>query len=227
MDRCAGIKKDGKQCENHGKHIEAVSQRRFCGHHVKQMKEEKEEKKEKKPISSSSTLPPPSTQLRLAVAEKLKTRLLRGPAAKSDSPGYLYVYSLAGEEGMNYWKIGMTTRTMTERKKEWQSKHPNHTLVLKEYYYLPTPVIKFLERVVHLYLDHKRMYRYPVGKLLISVWSATGEQIHDANWKQQKEPAKLKALGKMIEWFCIPWEEVSPLLDALVKFYSAPVPVAH
>lgn len=168
-------------------------------------------------------LPDPSKELRVSVLKRLGTRLNRGPKL-SDSSGYLYVYSLASEEGLNYWKVGMTTRTVTERKKEWQAKHPGFTLVMKEYYHVPTKAVRCLERVVHLYLDHRRMHRYPVleGKDLISVWSATGAEIEDdASRRAKGKKERLVATTKMVEWFCLPWSELSPLLDVLVKYYSA------
>jgi hypothetical protein len=231
--RCCGLLKGtSKQCSNNGKYVDQKTGKHYCGHHYK--------KGDTKPVPLPSRdceptrpsqavkepwktlgLPDPSKELRVSVLKRLVTRLNRGPKS-NDSSGYLYVYSLASEEGLNYWKVGMTTRTVTERKKEWQAKHPGFTLVMKEYYHVPTKAVRCLERVVHLYLDHKRMHRYPIlgGKALFSVWSATGAEIDDDASRKRKEE-RLVATTKMVEWFCLPWSELSPLLDALVKYYSA------
>lgn len=176
-------------------------------------------------------LPDPEIKLlRTKVLKKLRQKLCSGPSQKSDSTGHIYVYSLASENGRNYWKIGMTTQTVKERQKQWQSKHGDgHTLVLKKSYEVPVKATKFLERVIHLYLDHRRMYRYPISvetqHLLVSIWSATGVDIQDKDWKiWEKSGVKKSAAGKMIEWFCLPWEDVSSLIDALLKHYSAAIP---
>jgi hypothetical protein len=233
--RCCGLlKAKNKQCSNNGKYVDQKTGKHYCGHHYKKGDTKPPAIRDCEPSRPSQVakpatvkepwktlgLPDPSKELRVSVLKRLVTRLNRGPKP-NDSSGYLYVYSLASEEGLNYWKVGMTTRTVTERKKEWQAKHPGFTLMMKEYYHVPTKAVRCLERVVHLYLDHRRMHRYPIlgGKALFSVWSATGVAV-DANSKQQQKE-RLVATTKMVEWFCLPWSELSPLLDALVKYYSA------
>lgn len=251
--KCAAtVKSTGKQCTYNGKYKDAATEKHYCGHHrlkpkpkVSDAKRDVEPKR--KPAVSvtvsvavsvtpwkSLRLPEPSKELRLSVLRRLRNRINRGPK-QSDTTGYLYVYSLADEVGLNYWKIGMTSRDDLEiRLKEWQSKHAGHTIVLKRSYRMEVKATRCLERVVHLYLDHKRMYRYqvsaPNGTYLVSIWSATGDPIDDAGrrtWISGADPKqRLHSSGKMVEWFCLPWSELEPLLNVLVKYYSAPAPAA-
>lgn len=240
---CAAIKKDGKPCQYRGKHMDTKTKKHYCGHHWKNplmagvaatkpivliRDVEPVQTKVLSPAWTVRGLPEPELKLlKRSVIQRLERKISSGPKP-SDCTGHLYVYYLAGEEGRNYWKIGMTTRPVAERKKEWQAKHPGHVLVMKKSYEITSKTVKCLERVVHLYLNHRRMYRYPVGaKLLVSQWAATGAQIEDDDWKvwtalcsKEGKLPKLRATGKMVEWFCLPWETgLEPLLTALVKYY--------
>lgn len=243
--RCAAtVKSTGKKCVNKGKYAE--SGKHYCGHHrSKPTLKPKVSERDCNPIRNPPTaelepwksrrLPEPSKELRLTVLRRLRTRINRGPK-QSDTTGHLYVYSLSNEAGLNYWKIGMTSRDeLDKRLREWQSKHGT-TVLLKRSYRLEVKAARCLERVVHLYLDHVRMYRYSVlspgeeKSCLVSIWSATGAPIEDAGrraWFSVADPEqRLHSTGKMVEWFCLPWSELEPLLDALVKYYSAPAPAA-
>lgn len=243
--QCAAtVKSTGHRCSYKGKFVDAKTKKHYCGHHYQNNRVDNQPILKPKltppPLPAKSEpvavvvvdqtpwktrgLPEPSGELRLSVKRRLRNRINRGPKS-NDSTGHLYVYSLASEQGNNYWKVGMTTRSdLQDRLKEWKSKHPHDTVVLKHSYQVDVKAVRCLERVVHLYLDHKRMYRYPVmgGKHLVSIWSATREEIDDGGRRAWSKKEKLSAAGKMVEWFCLPWEtELKPLLDALVKYYCA------
>lgn len=243
--RCAAIKKDGKPCPYRGKHLNAQTKKHYCGHHLKMEVVPVIAIRDVEPVRTSVTtveLAPwtkrglPEPQLKLLdrkVLAKLRRRLSSGPSSKTDEPGCIYVYSLEHEAGHNYWKIGMTTRSMEKRQKEWQSKHPHHTVVLKQCYDIPTKSVKFLERVIHLYLDYRRMYRYPITlgtkHRIVSVWKSTGAGVEDAEWTAWNDwlvthpKERLSGRSKLIEWFNLPWEQIAPLIESLVKFYSQPL----
>lgn len=253
----ATVKSTGIRCSYKGKFVDTKTKKHYCGHHYQKPKtpvwqprlspppppsqrDNEPKRPETKAVVSQTPwislgLPTPSPELRLITLRKLRNRINRGPRNKSnDGGGHLYVYSLAHEDGRDYWKIGMTKRSnLDNRMKEWRSKHVGHTVVLKKSYAInDSATVKHLERVVHLYLDHKRMYRYFVPNGIVSVWAATRQEIDDEDrrvWNASKSrpDERPSAKGKMIEWFCLPWEEeLSPLLEALVKYYSALAPSA-
>jgi hypothetical protein len=117
----------------------------------------------------------------------------------------------------------MTKKTPKERLKEWQAEHPNLVLKTKQTWQVKTNSVKFLERLVHNYLDYCRMHRYVIGArqdALYSVWAVSGLPVPGEPAKPEDE--RLVARSKMVEWFCAPWTEVHTLMDALVKLYSPP-----
>lgn len=170
-------------------------------------------------------LPDPSVELRTHVRNKLRRRVAAGPRVATDGPGYIYAFWLKHEEGRSYWKIGVTQRSTPEdRMREWESAFPGRELCVKRVYAMDAPAAKFVERVIHLYLDHRRMYRYPMeDKRLLSVWSATGDVIEDADWKDlgPRGTQKPVAKYKMVEWFCIDWREADALIERVVTVYGA------
>lgn len=130
------------------------------------------------------------------------------PPSLTDGEGYIYVYVL-GNDKHEYYKIGRTARTPEKRLKEWKGSK------LKEAYVVHNQ--KRMERLIHLYLDHVRIYRYEVKPgVLCSVWKKTGEPVTPED-ARLKEEYKLSALGKQIEWFRIEWDELREILRKLIK----------
>lgn len=253
---CTATTQKGTPCPYKGKHVHPETQKRLCGIHYKPapapapappakpkqvllLLEQLPPNPlvvapalSKKPVDPhpwvALKLPAPDPKLRKAVCGRLVTRLNRGPNWKSDTAGYIYVFWLRGETGLDYWKIGMTQRTPEDRLKEWRAAMPGHELQVKQVFAVDAACVKFVERVVHLYLDHCRMHRYPVGRRLLSKWSATGAEIRDADWHALQPTLKagerVVAMHKMVEWFCAPWSTVQVLIEHVIQVFAAKAP---
>lgn len=168
-------------------------------------------------------LPAPADDLRKHVLQKIRRQLQAGPratAVRSASTGALYVYFIAAEAGLNYWKIGMTTQKTDTRMRQWSASHRARIGLQREY--KVTRNVAFCERLVHRYLDHRRMYRYPADNgCFRSYWAATGEMISDAQSVRIDAEERLVAKNKHVEWFCLSFDEIDALVSAVVRAFGA------
>jgi len=166
----------------------------YCRHHGKP----------EVPVS----LPFPIDGLTKKIQKKIKNRIIKSPS-KSDGPGYIYVYTLDSDPP-SYYKIGRTARTPEKRIKEW-----GKGARLKASYKVKYQ--KKAERLIHLYLDYVRVYRYQldddIGKIC-SIWKDDGEPVTDKDAKLKKKH-KLVARVKQIEWFRVPWKDARKVLEAI------------
>lgn len=231
---CTATTLKGKKCPYKASVLHPVSKKPICGIHYKQHlktlpsapAEVDTSKKNLDPQPwRALKLPDPSPSLRTNVRKRLVRRLNRGPRKATDSAGYMYAFYLTSETGKDYWKVGMTTRAPEDRLKEWQSSLPHHNVQLKKAFYVPGPCVEFVERVVHLYLDHCRLHRYPVleGRWLISKFSATGAVVKDEHWTavQNEAQERVVARRKQVEWFCAPWPAVHDLIVQVIRVFGS------
>lgn len=151
-------------------------------------------------------VPFPIDTLSKKVQNKIKKRVTK-PPSESDGPGYIYVYTLDSDPP-SYYKIGRTKRTPEKRVKEW-----GKGAKLRAWFKVPYQ--KKAEALIHLYLDHVRIYRYQLdnGKVC-SVWKDDGEPVTNKDEKLKKNN-KLSARTKQIEWFRMPWKDVRKVLEAI------------
>lgn len=144
--------------------------------------------------------------LTTSTKNKIKRRLQK-PVSKTDGPGFIYVYTLP-EDGQ-YFKIGRTERSVEQRIKEWKG------AILKKNY--PVAYQKKTERLIHLYLDHCRVYRYQIAKgKICTIWKSNGEPVTDYD-ATLKEKHKLSVLTKQVEWFNCPWEEIDTIISSVIN----------
>ena len=139
---------------------------------------------------------------KLTVAErKIEKKKARGPS-KSDGPGFIYIYMLDNDPD-HFYKIGRTTRTVEKRLKEWKGSRLVRSFPVKHN--------KHAERLIHLHLDAKRIYRYKTPEGYCNIWKSNGDPVltRDA---ELKEKYKLSASGKEIEWFICYLDEVVDLI---------------
>jgi len=158
---------------------------------------------------------PPSDLNSARTIRRISARIVRGPRVKDTTGGAIYIYSLSTEPGMNYWKVGMTSRTADKRLKEWASQH-REAKVIKHADYRVDKHVKYVESLIHLYLDHCRMYRYPLEKgsaKFRSYWKTTGELIDD----KQVPGDRLVAKNKHTEWFYASLHEIKRVVEGLIR----------
>lgn len=205
---CQAIKKtDGLNCTR-----KAVSGKELCSQHAKLGSTVT--KKGDVPIWLTLELPAPSPSNSASVMQKIKTRLKRGPK-KTDTCGWIYIYSLSTENGLNYYKIGRTNRRVTTRMKEWADVHGKSTsIVLHDQYQITTCTVDFCERLIHKYLAYCNMYRYKHEKGYHSTWAVNGKVLQDG---QQCEE-RLVAKNKNVEWFCADLQAIVQVVKPLVDY---------
>ncbi len=159
-------------------------------------------------------LPTPHKDIRKSVLAKLRTKLRQAPEKRSGGVGHIYVYHLKGEHkaGLMYWKVGMTERAVDVRMAEWERTHKNNHVLLAKSYRVER-AHKWVERVVHLYLDYCRVYRYALEKsdTFYTVWAATGASCGPV---EENEPEDLVAVHKQVEWF---HSDTLDELDAIIR----------
>ena len=132
--------------------------------------------------------------------ERIKKKIAaiqKRPPSQTDGPGYIYVFRNKRDDAHeNYYKIGQTERDVCKRLKEW--KHSVEQLRMRVDYR------KRCERLIHLYLDQYRVYRYEVEKSekLYSVWKRSGESVQ----MDIVEKPKLSGIKKQVEWFLCDYE---------------------
>ena len=142
---------------------------------------------------------------------KLIIHLQKKPK-QSDGPGNIYIYSLAAEQGMDYWKIGMTKKDTDERLKEWETQHGVRILKRAEFHVKHGRA--HIERMIHLALVYCRMIRKSAAAApseaaaprrplmedvspktsdraqrgrMFSVWYETGKPVYDRHYDQLME----------------------------------------
>ena len=161
---------------------------------------------------ADSPWPDPSGQLQRRILKKIATK--QRLASRPGKEGYVYVYSLQHEVGKDYWKVGMTERNdYRKRLKEWTTVHAPAIVVCKAVYYT-TANCKLLERLIHLYLDYCRMYRYPTDNPyeMVTVWKTNGKPVDAV---VEAKPHQVVAKNKHKEWFNIDWPKLEELIQRL------------
>lgn len=201
---CISIKEDGKQCTRLGKHRNE-SGYFYCTQHSKIASKEK--------AITVHTIEP-WTMIGLAeplksngskMIQKLRKRLFRGP--KLDDPsGSIYIYFFEHERPLNYWKIGRTEGTVEKRKDQWSEEHGQEVTIYGEFKVKRN--VRYIERIIHLYLAYCNMHRYPYELKFHSVWMLDPEEIIMDG--QQNHSERLIAKNKHVEWFC---EKIENILD--------------
>ncbi len=209
MNQCTATTTKKKQCKN-----KAMANQMVCHVHV----EKKTTKKKTSPPPAPAApvvFPTPHPSLKRPVLRRLNAKLATLPERRSGGAGFIYVYAIKEEHdaGRFYWKIGMTERAADVRIKEWGRTldKRTQTLVVHRVY----PVArghKWVERVVHLYLNYCRVYRYALPAAsagsasgphsFYSVWATTGLPVEEED--ASLGPHDAPAMHKQVEWFYCP-----------------------
>lgn len=135
---------------------------------------------------------------------KIMTKIRKGPS-KSDGYGHIYIYYLSADPKDFYYKIGRTSRDVDTRLKEWKDSK------LRKSYRVANQ--KHAERLIHLYLDEYRVYRYKQDDgTYCTVWKENGLHVTDKDKTGKKE-----GRSKEVEWFRCKWETVKKVVEAICK----------
>lgn len=236
-DLCEATTGKGTNCTFRHKHFSAVSSRNLCTIHFK--KEENDHidalaaaqtiVDKKKPFLTVDEIGLPTDKLSAKTFNKLVRHLKKGPKASDRAvEGHIYIYSIASEQGMDYWKVGMTNKDADARLKEWETAHK--VRILKRASFKVKTGTAFVERAIHLYLSYCRMLRTPVTedkKLMYSVWYETNQVIEDVHYdtlllsNMYDSPKKLQEAmvvkKKHKEWFCAPIEDVLNVVNKITN----------
>jgi hypothetical protein len=192
MERCRGIKKDGKQCTRNGP---------YCYQH--------------KAAKKNKCLEPlPGT--RLDVVKKIN-KAVETVKPQKDS-GYIYVFRLEGDTELRY-KIGRTKRDPIRRIKEWADVH--YLPIVSEVIFEVPVGCKWVERMIHWYLDQYRLIRYEGDRgLFTEFWYATRIPLIAGT-----EPGV--AMHKHVEWFTVELKTIEALIGTLIHFIVRQQPLKH
>jgi len=205
MDHCTAIKHNGKPCTR------ARVEGTLCTQHFKLSGQPRVE-----PWTQLG-LPEPSPLLRPAALRRLRAKL--NARRRSGGAGSIYIYTIDGDEP-GFWKIGMTERTADVRLAEWTRVHgKKHTIRLVAEHRVDHSH-KWIERVVHLYLDYCRVNRYAQPDddgTFYSEWYASGKPLPG----QRSDPLK-QGIAKQVEWFY--GADMDLILHALVADRLAALP---
>lgn len=203
MDQCIAIKQDGEQCTR----TKGAGQRLYCSHHAKS----------KKTLSTVKSvepwtllrLPEPDERNGKRFMQKIRTHLNTTHPYSKENPhsGSIYIFYLPREKGLDFWKIGYTTRSVSERMEEWAEKY---TLEVYREYEIPYNVQK-TESLIHMYLAYCRVYRYPTAKGFHSVHKLSGKVVEEGG---EKRPS---AKTKEIEWFHAPIKEILKYVEPITN----------
>lgn len=193
--RCSGTTQAGKRCRR-----QTASLTGRCWQHIQQVKAARA-------IWAEKGYPTPSHHVDARHRRLLTTKLKHGPA-KTDDAGHIYIFQLSSDpKGCGYFKIGRTTQPVKTRLRQWSDK----AVLVKSF-----PVVnnKFCERVIHLYLDAWRVYRYRVKSeaAYCSVWKKDGKPVTKAD-KAMMESHKLQGRKKEIEWFQLDKEYMLSIVE--------------
>lgn len=177
-------------------------------------------------------MPQPHAKNDRRALQKLRAKLRAPlPASQNNEEGYIYVYGIAGERALNYWKVGMTARADAHaRVDEWRRAHnKRHAVVLRNQFHTRHP--KRVERVIHLYLAYCRMYRYEyeeedigngcavsgaVSSKFHSVWARDGAVVEDGQQLEAPTPHALAATRKHVEWFCEEYAHIRGVIESVI-----------
>jgi len=201
-EQCKGKTQKGEQCKNVTK-----SETGLCHRHQLKTKPKATTtpkvmvwEKEKFPVPDESV-----DKRHLRMIETLE----KGGPAKKDKPGYVYIFYLSTETEA-FFKIGKTSRTVTKRLTEWRRKIGDGVKLFESF---RVSCNSFCERLIHLYLDPWRVYRYKVTENeYCSVWKKDGKAVTDADAKLKKLH-RLNAKSKEIEWFHFKGDTDEYMLD--------------
>ena len=222
--QCKATTNNGKQCKRDGKGPECV-----CYQHDKPPALATVTRPVLQVTASLDLLCAHKSKLRRSALRKLETKLRKGPpSVEKDGLGAIYIYYLETDRAHGircYWKVGMTKHATApgKRIKQWSAKQEG---VVTQAVYVVERGHKFIERVVHLYLDHCRMYRYPCAsagaeaQLFRSTWYATGLPVKDAQWDLIDLTKRTVARQKSVEWFCGSLEDIEGVVQAVIKLCS-------
>jgi len=143
----------------------------------------------------------------------IESKIKSGPR-KTDHEGYIYIYYLKSDKRVRYYKIGQTSKTVAKRLKEWERESPSPPQLVGSF---KVTNVKFCERLIHLYLDYARVYRYKLPKnRFCTVWKDTGECVSYQDEKY-KERYRLQGKKKQIEWFALKKTEATKLVKQIVE----------
>lgn len=196
--------KDGHLCKKPGKHQIAPG-KYMCALHYKAWKEPK--------AWDTLKLPAPQTIFMTPKALKDLDNKLNERVRPAREGGFLYVYAIPNED---VWliKIGKTTRDVTDRLDEWAEHHK-----VEELLRAPFPCdLELAERIVHLYFDWARVYRYPQENgTFYDVWKTTKTPLVEG--QAPPEGFRPKASNKHTEWFAIQLHEAERVIEALQAYF--------
>ena len=198
-----------QQCQ--GKTAKSVRCKRFvsgtyCYQHIPEKEEE----------WIRQGYPTPSSKIDEGHRRKIKSKLKRGPSQK-DKEGYIYIYYLKTDKRVRYFKIGRTSTTVEKRLKQWEKESPSPP-VLVESFKVKHSI--FCERLIHLYLDYCRVYRYKVSKnRFCTVWKVSGECVTERDEKL-KDRNRLEGMKKQTEWFAVKKKTALNLVKEIVELHS-------
>ncbi|MBX9636943.1 MAG: GIY-YIG nuclease family protein [Nitrosomonas sp.] len=230
---CEAITGKGTQCTKKHKHFSAISARNLCTIHLKKEQNDHIDKlatEQHLTVASQHTIESIGLSVKLLSSKaknKLMKHLKKGLKA-SDGTGEIYIYHLANEQGMNYWKVGMTKKDADTRLKEWENEHKMR--ILKRAAFKVKRGTLFVERTIHLYLSYCRMLRCPVdqGKTMYSVWYESNNPIEDVHFEtlldlyDGDEVEMRKAMvgkKKHKEWFFAPIEEILHIVNKITALF--------
>lgn len=213
MIRCIAIKDDGEQCTR--KPSSESKNKNYCKQHDKSNQTKKLATIEAVEPWVLLKFPEPDARNGKRYIQKIRTHLNKSNSfSKKDSQsGFIYIFCLAHERKLNYYKIGYTERTVEERLEEWGEKHS--ALELCACFRVNSNAHQ-KESLIHLYLAYCRMYRYPNERGFHSVYKLSGEIIQDGQ-ENTDEKERLVAKNKEIEWFCAPLEEILSVVEGILK----------
>ena len=205
----------GKQCSRARTKVEkGVS---YCTQHYKKRADtSKISIKEPEPWTTLGILAPYEAN-GVRILQKIRSKLKAGPD-KTDRKGFIYIYHLAQERHLDYWKIGRTEKSVDERMDQWQAEHNGHRVVLSRKY--EVKYNKFAEALIHLYLAYCRMHRYPFEKGFHSVWALDPDEVIEDGQeipKADRGKHKIVAMHKHIEWFKCKRDEMLDVTDTICE----------
>lgn len=205
MNRCIAIKADGEQCTRD------TTKGTFCTQHAKCAEKKKVTKVNTIEPWTLLKLPTPDPRNGKRYIQKIRTHLNKRPNL-DEAGGYIYIFYVPSEGGLDYWKIGFTVRTVEERLEEWSKKH---RLKLYVSYHIKKGAHQ-IESLIHLYLAYCRVYRYPNKRGYHSVYKLSKKVIKDGQENREDDEERLVAKNKEIEWFCAPIEEILKFVEPIV-----------
>lgn len=209
---CEAIKLDGLQCTNKG--VECHEGAHLCRIHYKK-RTKVITTKEVEPWVTQK-LPTPYEANGARVIQKIRSLLRKGPKKNDATSGHIYVYYLAREQTLSYWKVGVTNRSVGARLKEWRQERNQRDIVLECSYKLERGC-KYVERLIHLYLAYCRMARYPHKTGFHSVWYMDPSVVvNDGQQQEEGDSGRLSPRAKLTEWFSAPLRDILDIIEPLV-----------